>query len=368
MAAKRRDIRRVAVVHDWLTGMRGGEAVLESLLELFPAADLFTLLYNPGSVSERIANRKIQVSFVDRLPFKASKYRWYLPLFPSAIEQFDFHGYDLILSSSHCVARGVVPPPFTPHLSYFHSPMRYVWDHYHQYFPPKGLANRAIIPFFANYLRMWDVSAKDRVDRYVSNSAFVAERIRRYYGKQAVVIPPPCVRDASEIQINENRADFYLIVSAFVPYKRINLAIEAFRELPYKLVIVGDGPERAKLQSMSPANVSFAGRVDRDEIRRLYASAAALIFPGEEDFGIVPVEAQARGCPVIAYRSGGALETIREGRTGLFFDEQNPAALAAAIRESRRMRFRAADFRSNVMRFTDAEFKRKILVEIGKLV
>lgn len=377
MARATRDVqsklRRVAVVHDWLTGMRGGEAVLEAILELFPEADLYTLLHVPGSVSERIENRRIFTSFIDRLPLRASKYRWYLPLFPAAIERFDFHGYDLIISSSHCVARGVIPPPYTPHLCYFHSPMRYVWDMYHEYFPARGIVNRMVIPFFANYLRMWDVSAKDRVDAYVSNSGFVAERIRRYYGKQAAVIPPPCIPDREAIRVETQRDDYYLIVSAFVPYKRIDLAIEAFRRMPARrLVIVGGGPEEARLRKLAPDNVEFAGKVSREEIDHRYGQARALIFPGKEDFGIVPVEAQARGCPVIAYAAGGALETVLPGKTGETFAEQTPESLAAAVNalEERlhKKGYKADDFRKNAARFTTGEFQRKILAEIARIL
>ncbi len=401
--------RRVAVVHDWLTGMRGGEAVLEAILELYPDADLFTLLHNRGSVSEFVENRKITTSFIDRLPFKAKKYRWYLPLFPTAIELFDFHGYDLIISSSHCVARGIIPPPHVPHLCYFHSPMRYVWDLYHEYFPARGFANRFVIPFFANYLRMWDTAARDRVDAYICNSAFVAERIRRYYGKAATVVPPPCLVDeAGAIQIPppERREDFYLIVSAFVPYKRLDLAIQACRERGARLKIVGKGPEERNLRRLAgegaqDGSIEFLGHASREEIQDLYAKASALLFPGEEDFGIVPVEAQARGCPIVAYGSGGALETVlgdrshaapyaaREingrpgtkkkakgagkgrrpklGVTGVFFPEQSAESLGAAMQRHENTSYRAKDFEKNVARFTAAEFRASMIREIEKL-
>ncbi len=367
---------KVAVVHDWLTGMRGGEAVLEAVLELFPDADLYTLLHNRGSVSARIEDRRVITSFVDRLPFKATKYRWYLPLFPTAIELFDFHGYDLIVSSSHCVARGVLPPPGVPHLCYFHSPMRYVWDMYHDYFPAKGLANRFVIPFFANYLRMWDSAARDRVDTHVCNSAFVAERIRRYYGREAVVIPPPCLNETEAKSITlpppNTREDFYLVVSAFVPYKRIDLAVAACLNEGRRLVVVGKGPEEKRLRRLAGESdlIDFRGGVTRSEIEDLYARANALLFPGEEDFGIVPVEAQARGCPVIAYESGGALETVIAGKTGVFFDEQSAEALGTAMRrhEDQRSKYRPADFRRNAAAFTKESFQRKMRAEIDALL
>ena len=351
----------VAVIHDWLTGMRGGEVVLEAILDLFPEADLYTLLHNEGSVSEKIARRRIVTSFVDRLPFKKTRYRHYLPLFPTAIESFDLHGYDLVISSSHCVARGVIVPPGVPHLSYLHSPMRYVWDMYQEYFPRTGFANRFVIPFFANYLRMWDAAATPRVDRYTCNSAFVAERIRRYYGARATVIHPPCIESEKSVQPGKKRDDFYLVVSALVPYKRIDLAIDAFRDLDRRLVIVGTGPEERRLKAHAPTNVEFAGRLERAQIQELYGRARALIFPGEEDFGIVPVEAQARGCPVIAYARGGALETVRRNRTGVFFDEQNAGALRRAVQDSEQKNFPVRNFRENARRFTRAAFQRKLV-------
>jgi glycosyltransferase involved in cell wall biosynthesis len=363
MIRSRRDVKRVAIIHDWLTGMRGGEVVLEEILELFPQAEIFTLLYNRGSLSERIAAHTIHTSFIDSLPFKKGKYRHYLPLFPTAIERFDLRGYDLVISSSHCVARGVIVPPGTPHVSFIHSPMRYVWDMYPDYFPAKGFLNRWVIPYFANYLRIWDASAAPRVDRYVANSAFVAERIRRYYGRVASVVHPPCVPDGVRIP-QRRRGGYYLVVSALVPYKRIDLAIEALRGLDRKLVIAGDGPEAKRLRASAPANVTFIPGLSREEIQELYSGASALIFPGVEDFGIVPVEAQANGCPIIAYGRGGALETVANGKTGLFFDEQTPESLREAIAKSERLRFDSGAFQKNIARFTRKRFRQEFMREV----
>ena len=347
---------KVAVVHDWLTGMRGGEKVLEAILRIFPDADLFTLLYNKGTLTPLIEDRKIHVSFIDSLPLKARRYRHYLPLFPAAIEQFDFHGYDLVVSSSHCVARGVIVPPGTPHVSFIHSPMRYVWDMYPEYFPRKGLMGRFVIPAFAHYLRMWDVSAAPRVDRYVCNSRFVAERVRRYYGREAGVVFPPSVPATTKVPALSGRDDFYLIVSAFAPYKRVDLAIEAFKDFDRKLVIVGSGQDEKKLSRYNLPNVEFKGNLPLEEIHALYGSARGLLFPGKEDFGIVPVEAQARGCPVIAYGRGGALETVRPGKTGVFFSEQTVESLRAAVLEHEKIRYKREDFQSNIRKFTDRAF------------
>lgn len=364
---------RVAVVHDWLTGMRGGEAVLESLLALYPHADLFTLLHNQGSVSKFVEDRKIHTSFIDRLPFKSRKYRNYLPFFPTAIETFSFRGYDLVISSSHCVAKGVIVPPGTPHICFVHSPMRYVWDMTQDYFPyefedgsPGSLFNRFVFPFFANYLRMWDSASAHRVDRYIANSSFVAERIRKYYGRSAGVVHPPCIEEIPR-SLPKERSDFYLIVSALVPYKRVDLAIEAFRNLNRKLIIVGDGPDLKRLTSMAGPEIEFHGKVSREEIDRLYSQARALVFPGIEDFGIVPVEAQAKGCPVIAYGRGGALETVTE-KTGVFFHEQSPESLKAAVLECEKRRFLPENFRKNVGRFTNDIFLSKMSAEIKKLL
>ena len=359
---------KVAVIHDWLTGMRGGEVVLESILQLYPQADLYTLLYNKGELSETIANRKIFTSFIDRLPFKTTRYRHYLPLFPAAIELFDLHGYDLVISSSHCVARGVIVPPGTPHLSFVHSPMRYVWDMYHHYFPPRGLINRMVIPFFASSLRTWDAAAAHRVDRYTCNSKFVASRIGRFYGKEATVIHPPCVTDGSIAGSPHGREDFYFIQSALVPYKRIDLAIEAFNRSGKKLIIGGDGPELSKLKQLAGSNIEFRGRIPRAEMELLFRTATALIFPGIEDFGIVPVEAQAQGCPVIAYGKGGALETVVENKTGLFFDEESPEAIEDAINRLARLKLKQSDFQKSINRFTDKKFKEGMQREISRLL
>lgn len=365
-----RRFKKVAIVHDWLTGMRGGEVVLESLLDLFPEAELFTLLHIPESCSEKIENRPIHTSFIQKFPFKARLYRHYLPFFPTAIEEFDFHGFDLVISSSHCVAKGVIVPPDVPHISFVHSPMRYVWDMYRQYFPGKGLIQRFIIPFFANYLRTWDAASAHRVDDYVSNSAFVGKRIRRYYGRESHVVHPPCLEKApvaGEIpDPQEGREDFYLVLSALVPYKRIDLAVQAFNESGKRLVIAGKGPEEKRLRSMAASNIEFMGHVEKEGIVDLYRGALGLIFPGVEDFGIVPVEAQAYGCPVIALGRGGALETVVNGKTGCFFAEETTESLNAAIELRENQNFKAADFARNTSRFTRSSFEEGILRSIER--
>ncbi|MCB1174117.1 MAG: glycosyltransferase [Leptospiraceae bacterium] len=356
---------RIALVHDWLTGMRGGEVVLEALLELFPDADLYTLLYTRGSVSTRISERRIITSFIDRLPFKDRWYRHYLPLFPTAIESLDLRNYDLIFSSSHCVARGVLPAPGSLHLSYFHSPIRYAWDMQWEYFPLRGFLNRFLIPFITHYLRLWDYAVRDRVDHYICNSHFVQERIQRFYGKNAEVIYPPCFAEEELPALPEKwppRSNYYLVLSALVPYKRIDQAIAAFRDLPERrLIVVGTGPEESRLRKMAPSNVEFTGRLEHAELKQYYAGAQALLFPGKEDFGIVPIEAQAQLCPVIAYGAGGALDTVQDGVTGVLYSEQSVTALQDAIRRHETLRYSPSDFHKNIKKFSNKAFRKAII-------
>lgn len=353
------------MIHDWLTGMRGGEVVLEAILELFPDADLFTLIHNPGTVSAQIEGRRVETSFIDKLPFKKSRYRHYLPLFPSAIELFDLRKYDLVVSSSHCVAKGVIAAPGCPHISYIHSPMRYVWDMYHDYFPYRGLSGRWAIPFFSNYLRMWDAASASRVDRYVSNSAFVGERISKYYGRSSVVVPPPCIDDDHRVPVLEPADEYYVVLSALVPYKRIDLAVEAFKRIARPLVVIGKGPEEKRLRRDASANIRFLGEVPRQEAIQILSRARGLVFPGLEDFGIVPVEAQSLGVPVIAFGKGGALETVVDGRTGVFFHHQDPESVISAVEKSETIRWKRESFQKNINRFTHSAFQAGFAKQVG---
>ena len=358
---------KIAVVHDWLTGMRGGEKVLEIIFEIFPDADLFTLLYNKGSVSPLIADRNIYTSFINSLPFKSKKYRNYLPLFPTAIELFDFKAYDLIISTSHCVAKGVRTPPNTLHISYVHSPMRYVWDMYEDYFGKDkiGFLQKMIIPPFANYLRIWDVTSSNRVDYFIANSNHVAKRIQKYYRREAAVIHPPVNTEIyRKSEINE---DFYLVISALVPYKKIDLAVEAFNQSKKFLVVVGDGPEKNKLLKKAKSNITFVSDIKSDELNNYYSKCKALIFPGEEDFGIVPVEAQSCGKPVIAFARGGALETVigfdgnnEKKCTGVFFDKQNTKSLISAIEDFEKLEWDAEFINQNAQKFNANRFKNEM--------
>ncbi|PJZ53988.1 glycosyltransferase [Leptospira adleri] len=354
---------KVAIIHDWLNGMRGGELVLDSLLKIYPSADLFTLFYTPGKLNPRIEQRKITTAFTNNLPFKDTKYRWYLPLFPTAIESLDLKGYDLVISSSHCVAKGVITDPDSFHFSYVHSPMRYVWDLYYDYFPSRKGLKFFAFELISNYLRTWDAASSSRVDSFWSNSEFVARRIRKFYRRESEVIFPPCLPEKWKV-VSEKKDDFYLIVSAFAPYKRIDLAIEAFRKNGKRLVLIGGGQEFKKLTSHLPKNIEVLPHLKREEVLEYYKKAKAFIFPGMEDFGIAPVEAQAYQTPVIAFGKGGALETVISGKTGIFFQEQTVESLNEAIERSDRISWKTSDFQRNVSRFTEEKF----IIEIKKQV
>ena len=366
---------KVALVHDWLTGMRGGERVLEGICELFPKADLFTLIHIKGQVSAVIENRKIHASFVQRLPLAKRYYRHYLPLFPTAIERFDMMGFDLVISSSHCVAKGVITSPYSCHISYVHTPMRYVWEMYHQYFGEErlGKLGRMLIPYFANYLRMWDVASSKRVDYFVANSKNVAERIEKHYGRKSHVVYPPV--DVERFKVG-NDEGYYLVVSAFAPYKRIDLAVDAFNRLGLPLKIAGSGQDYKEIKRMCKPNVELLGWVSDEDVTELFSNAKALIFPQEEDFGITPVEAQASGKPVIAYGKGGVLESIDGVRIGdeskidwpnrplgVLFKDQTPESLMAAVKffENNRDRFLPEFAVENSKRFSKERFKNEML-------
>ena len=345
---------RVALVHDWLTGMRGGEKILEVLCELHPAADIFTLLHRRGTVSATIERHHIETSFVQRLPFAAAHYRRYLPLFPLVIEQFDLDAYDLVISASHCVAKSAVAPGRARHLCYCFSPMRYAWDQFDAYFGPDRVGPVASRWFYRPVMAAmarWDAATAQRVDRFVAISRYVAARIGRYYNRVASIVYPP-VDTAFFSPAAVPPESHFLVVSALVPYKRIELAIAACRHLGARLRIVGDGPELARLERAAGGQVEFLGPLTNEEIRDEYRRALAVILPGEEDFGIVPVEAQACGRPVVAFGRGGALETVIDGDTGVLFDEPTAASLAGALERAAAMRVDEARLRTHAAQFS----------------
>jgi glycosyltransferase involved in cell wall biosynthesis len=363
---------RLALVHDWLTGMRGGEKVLEVLCERFPDASLFTLVHVPGSVSRTIERLGPRTSFVQWLPLASRYYRQYLPLFPTAVEQFDFDEFDLVVSISHCCVKSVVPPTRAQHLCYCLTPMRYAWDQRDAYFGPERLGrvgSRLMRPVMARLAR-WDRDTAGRADRYVAISHYVAGRIRRYYNREATVVYPPVDTDYFHPDHHESPERFALVVSALVPYKRIEVAIDACRLAGVPLKIAGDGPDRARLQSVAAnagpsairhqpsavSHVQFLGRVSDEDLRSLYRRAAVTILPGEEDFGIVPLEAQACGRPVVALGRGGAVETIADGETGALVDDLSAPAFAEAIAAVMARRFDAGAIRAHAERFGRARF------------
>ena len=359
---------RLALVHDWLTGMRGGERALEVLCERFPDAEIFTLVHVRGAVSPTIERLPIHTSFVQRLPMVARYYRHYLPLFPSAVERFNLDRFDFVLSLSHCCVKSVIRSAQARHVCYCLTPMRYAWDQFDAYFGPArlGRVGSALMrPVMAKMAR-WDRDTAPRVDRYVAISHYVAGRIARYYNREATVVYPPVnTRFFSPDGSSPER--FALLVSALVPYKRIELAIEACQRVHLPLKIVGDGPERATLQRAAGNGTMFFGRRSDEEIRDLYRRAAAVMLPGEEDFGIAPVEAQACGTPVIALARGGALETVVDGVTGVLVDEPTPAAFAAGIARAKQLPFDRAVIRTHAIQFDSAVFSRAIQSAIENL-
>ena len=357
---------RVAIVHYWFVAMRGGEKVVEALCRMFPQADLITHVVDREILSPTLARHRIIETRIGRLPMARRMYQKYLPLMPRALEEVDLTGYDLVISSESGPAKGVIAPPDAPHLCYCHSPMRYLWDQYHVYRNGAGMVTRAAMPMLAHRLRQWDVTSAQRVDGIAANSRFVADRVRKYWRREAeVVAPPVAVEDFAPVPAAE-RGDFYLWAGELAPYKRPDLAVEAFRRLDKPLVVIG-GPDATvrQLQAKAGPRTTFLGKQPFAELKSHMARCKALIFPGEEDFGIVPVEVMASGRPVIAYGRGGIRDSVVEGETGLFFDTQSVAALVEAVERfeasgldqvdpalcvARARRFDEAAFRSGIGR------------------
>lgn len=357
---------KVAVIHDWLTVYAGAERVLEQILLCYPEADVFSIVdFLPPGKRGFLMGKTVQTSFIQSLPFAASRYRHYLALMPLAIEQFDLSGYELIISCSHAVAKGVLTGPDQLHISYVQSPMRYAWDFQHQYLKESGL-DKGIKGWIAKWklhkMRLWDLRTANGVDVFIGNSGFICRRIWKTYRRQSDVLYPPV--DVSKFSLSESKEDFYLTASRMVPYKKMALIAEAFSAMPERrLVIIGDGPEMARVRAKAGPNVSVLGYQNDDVLRDHLQRAKAFVFAAEEDFGIAPLEAQACGTPVLAYGKGGALETIRgldhAQPTGVFFDEQSVTAIKAAVDtfESDQVRICPQACRDNAMRFSVERFR-----------
>ena len=353
---------KVALVHDWLTGNRGGEKVLLELVRLFPAAPIFTLFHFPGALPEEIERRDIRTSPLQRLVSKGRDYRKLLPLFLPAAETWDLAGFDLVLSSSHCVAKNARKGPVAIHVCYCHTPVRYLHDQLDEYLREKGPLTRFAARAVRAPLRAWDVSTVPRVDAFLANSENVRERIARLYGRPSTVVAPPADTDFYTPSEGAERVrSGLLVVSALAPYKRIDDAVRVANAADLPLTIAGFGPEEGRLRSLARGKVRFAGTPRDEELRELYRTAEAVLMPGEEDFGIVPVEAQACGTPVIALGRGGARETVVDGVTGVLYDQAGPEGLRAAIDRFRTVRFNSAALRENALRFSRDRFRSNLL-------
>ncbi|HEX9898061.1 MAG TPA: glycosyltransferase [Candidatus Methylomirabilis sp.] len=354
---------RVALVHDWLTTRGGAERLLESLLGLYPQAVVHTLVYAPQPFrGTGLEGREVRTSFLQQIPGSKTHYRWLLPLMPLAVEQFDMRGFDIVISLSNAVAHGVLLRPDQLHINYVFTPMRYVWPLYQEYLEVTGLARgiRSVgFRWAAHYLRLWDLAAAQRVDEFVAISKWVARRVWRAYRREAQVLYPPA--DVERFKPLAERSTYYLTVSRLVPYKRIDLLVEAFGRIGRALLVVGTGPEADRLARRAKPNVQILGRVDDDKLAELYGKARAFIYAAEEDFGIAPVEAQAAGCPVIAYSRGGVWESMIEGETGLCFSSQTVEAVVRAVEEfeGRAGEFQPERIRQNALRFSHARFERE---------
>jgi glycosyltransferase involved in cell wall biosynthesis len=372
------DVRRfgkVAIVHDWLVAYAGSEKVLEQIIQMFPNADLFSIVdFFPEQLRGVLGGKRANTSFIQHLPRAKSKFRAYLPLMPLAIEQFDLSSYDLVITSNHAVAKGVLTGPHQVHVSYVHSPIRYAWDLQHQYLAEAGI-QRGVKSWLArsllHYMRIWDQRTAHGVDAFVANSAFVGRRIRKVYGCEAEVVYPPV--DVERFGLKARHEDFYLIASRMVPYKRIPLIVEAFAAMPDKrLVVIGDGPDFERAKALATPNVTLLGFQPDSALVDYMQRAKAFVFAAEEDFGISVVEAQACGTPVIAYGRGGARETVIESHdpeaaTGLFFDEQSVASIVEAVaRFETHAPFRADVCRRNAMRFTAERFRRDFMTIVER--
>ncbi len=369
--------QRVAIVHEWLVTFGGSEKVLAELLVMFPGADLFAVVdFLSDEDSLRLRGKRARTSFIQNLPFAARLYRYYLPFMPLAVEQFDLSEYDMVISSSHAVAKGVLTGPAQVHICYCHSPIRYAWDLQHQYLRETQFTNGVkgiLARFMLHYIRLWDLRTAAGVDLFIANSSYIAEQIRKVYRRDAIVVHPPVDIEAFPLRLEKE--DFYLTASRMVPYKRMDVIVEAFAQMPERrLVVIGDGPEMKKIRSLCSGNITIMGYQEDSVLRDYLQRAKGFVFAAEEDFGILPVEAQACGTPVIAYGAGGALETVLpvgnpQGMpgTGVFFTEQTPEAVRAAVNEFEALRFDPRSCRAWAEQFSRGAFAEAIRDQVDAL-
>ncbi|MBD3300142.1 MAG: glycosyltransferase [Candidatus Moranbacteria bacterium] len=358
---------RIALVHDYLVQYGGAERVLECFCELFPKAPIYTLVYNPEVFSDVFRDRDIRTSFLQKIPFTKSEHHFFPYLMPLAVEQFDLSYYDLVISDTSSFAKGVITQPKTLHLSYCHTPMRYAWDDCHKYtreFDYPAFVKK-FIPFGMNYIRIWDRVASNRVDHFMANSNLVKKRIEKYYKRRAKVIYPPVFTDNFKFRKDRDKDQkgYYLMVGRLVSYKKFDLGVKVFNRLGLPLKIVGGGSLLKKLKAMSKENIEFLGPLESsgERLREVYANCKALVYPQEEDFGLVPLEAMAVGKPVIAYRAGGVLETVIDNRTGIFFEKQNAGHLIKAIRKFQNKEFDSSFIQRHAKKFGKQRFKEEVV-------
>lgn len=356
---------RIAIVCDWLTNFGGAEKIILALHEMFPQAPVFTPVYNREKM-HGFENADIRTSYIQNLPWAKEKHQLYLPLYPRVFEKFNLDDFDIVISSSHSCAKGIITRPSTLHICYCHSPMRYAWEdsiNYINQYEAGGVAKK-IAHHFMHKIRLWDRLSADRVDSFIANSSTVQKRIYKYYRKTSTVIHP--FVDTEKFKLNKKRKEYFLAVGRLIPYKKFDLIIQAFNKLQLPLVVAGTGVSHDKLKQIAGSNVVFKGRVGNEELIELYSGARALVFPQLEDFGITPLEAMSTGCPVIAYKNGGALETVLEDKTGIFFEEQTPDSLVNAVNRFSGKKFDAEIIRSHALKFDRQVFDKKFLDFIEK--
>lgn len=352
---------KIALVHDYLVQYGGAERVLECFTELFPYAPIYTLVYNEDLMHGVFAGKDIRTSFIQKLPFSKSSHRIFPQFMSMAIEQFDFSAYDIVLSDSSSFAKGIITGPDTLHICYMHTPMRYAWDDCQKYTSDFSFPSliKKFVPFVMNYIRVWDRVSAERVDLFISNSNFVAKRIKKYYKKESTVIHPPV--NVARFHVSEKREDYFLIVGRMLAYKKNDIAIKAFNKLGLKLKIIGRGPELKRLKKMAGPNIEFLGRIPDEELVGYYANCRAFIFPQEEDFGIVAIEAMASGRPIIAFNGGDIPEHMEAGKMGIFFDKQTPEDIIEAVKKFKDEDYDPEYIRSKVLKFDKEKFKARIL-------